>query len=144
MIKPPKDCYFIHGVHNWNKSSNISITSTEICCSLQLDSKTKPIRPYGYILRLANGSVVSAFDTDVSSEIINGKKKLKLKNNFKNYKSTEFESLIENTRIGYHNELWVDSLGVEISGAYVSEIDSIGRKSFIKSCNRDNLEIHYI
>ena len=54
-IKTPEGSYFVHGLKTWSAESSVGIHQPEISCSLQLDGKTEPIRPFGYILEIDRG-----------------------------------------------------------------------------------------
>jgi len=151
IIKAPEGCYFIHGVTNWTKDNSIGIRTPEISCSLQKDEYTRPLKPYGYILQLTKGSIISAYDRDVASKYNDNSftKSLSWQTNqkkLKNYSEENLDILIANTRQGNHNELFVKGEKVEIVGAYVdkSKSGSAGIKVFIKACKSENIQIHYI
>jgi len=151
FIEAPEGCYFIHGVKGWTKKHTIGIRTPEISCSLQKDNHTQPIRPYGYILKLYKGAIVSAFDKDVTSRYgdINFKKRLSEQTEqkkYRNYGENELDALIKNTQKNSHNELWVKGEMVEIIGAYVkkTEKEAAGVKAFVKACRKENIPIHWI
>ncbi|MCX6763530.1 MAG: hypothetical protein NTZ97_02240 [Candidatus Moranbacteria bacterium] len=151
LIQPPKDCYFIHGVKDWSKESSIGVRTPEISCSLQKDNFTKPIRSYGYILKLDKGAITSAYNKDVTSQYSDTsfKKNLSEQSNqkkFKRYSEENLEELIEDTQKNSHNELWVNGELVEIIGAYVvkNENNIPGIKAFIKVCHEKGIPIHWI
>ena len=150
-IKVPDECYFIHGVKDWTKKHSIGVRTPEISCSLQKDTHTQPIRPYGYILKLDKGAISGAYDRDVTSRYHDTSFKKKLSEQtrgkqYKNYNEDELEDLIENTKKKSHNELWVDGEMVEVIGAYVNKkkMEASGTRAFIKACNRDNVSIHWV
>jgi hypothetical protein len=151
FIEAPKDCYFIHGVKDWSKKHNIGIRTPEISCSLQKDGHTQAIRPYGYILRLNKGAIISAYDTDVTSRYYGSNFKKRLseqteQKKYRNYAEGELDALIENTQKNSHNELWVNGEMIKIAGVYVkkSEGDAPGAKAFIKACRKESIPIHLI
>ncbi len=149
-IEPPKDTYFIHGVKQWSKENRTGIRSPEISVSLQKDGSTKPLRPYGYILKIDKGAISMAFDRDVASQYNeNYRKESKLQSTgLKRRQSSENElqKLIANTKIGSHNEIWVKGDKVEIVGAYITEEmpSSPGAKAFLKDCQKNNISVRII
>lgn len=104
VITPPEGTYFIHGVNSWNKDSIVSVSFPEISCSIQKDGYTDPLRPFGFILELDKGSIVSAHDTDVASKRGSGYTKeygdATLSKNYKEYSEDELGTLIESTKEG--------------------------------------------
>ena len=147
-IKTPQGSYFIHGLKTWNEKSSIGIRQPEISCSLQLDKKTNPIRPVGYILEIDNGGIVHSFDRDTTSTIDENFQKI-LKDNsptLKDYSENDLDKLLQNTKNGSHNEIWVNGLSVDIVGAYVvqKEEEIAGVKKFIKACKDASIEVHTI
>lgn len=150
-IQPPVDCYFIHGVKDWDKKRRPAISVPEVSCSIQKDGHTKPLRPYGYILRLQKGAVINAFDRDVTSRYCDAsfKKELgeqtRLKK-YRNYSENELSELVENTPRNSHNELWVNGEMAEIAGGYVSKagIDAPGVKAFIKTCGEEGIPVRWV
>jgi len=156
-IATPKGSYFIHGFKNWKKSNSIGNFPPEICVSLQKDGNTNPLRNYGFILDIDKGGVINGYDRDVASKHLGGSKIIDQKSpanlrNLREYKEDELESLVENTRTGTHNEIWINSEFAEITKAYIVEkLSAIGYrpsengiKSFLKACEKENLEIYRI
>lgn len=139
MKKLPEDSYFIHGFSNWSKNHVINFLHPQISVSLQKDGFTFPLRPIGFILQIKENGIIAAFDRDVASKLINGKKV------FSNYSCntnsyTDLDLLLKNTPKGSHNELWVYSDFVEIIGGYTIG----GFKSFEKAMKKADYPIHYL
>ena len=121
----------------------------EISVSLQKDRTTKPIRPYGYIIKIEKGGIVSAFDRDATSaHNSKSKKEFKPQSSLKKwrwYSENELGLLLKNTRKDYHNEIWVNTDKAEIIGAYaVGDSNMPGIKAFIKSCRKEKIEIKIV
>lgn len=150
VIQAPESTYFVHGVKAWSKEDKIGIRNLEVSASLQKDNFTKPIRPYGYILKIDKGAISIAFDRDVSSEYNeNGKKELKTQSagrKRRKYTEDELQDLIANTKAGSHNEVWTRGDGIEIIGGYITEdaLSAAGAKSFLKSCQRNSIPVRII
>ena len=150
LVEPPEGAYFIHGVRTWSKNETIGIRSPEISGSLQVDGITKPIRPYGYRLRVDKGGLSSAFAEDVTSEFGDGyKKRLKRQSSGikrRQYEEDELSELVDNTKIGSHNELWLIGNMIEIVGAYITEdgMSAPGAQAFLKACRKDGISIEII
>jgi len=118
--------------------------------SLQRDNVTKPLRPYGYILRVERGAISGAFDRDVTSAY-NGRGEKELKpqsagRKRRQYGEGDLQELIANTGTGSHNELWVKGDRVEIIGAYITEeaLSAPGARAFLKACQRDDIPVRIL
>lgn len=149
FIEPPQDTYFVHGVGEWSKDNRIGIIGEEISGSLQKDGHTKPIRSYGFVLEVEKGAISKAYDRDVTSERLRGKKQLSQQSKtkrWKEYGEDSLEDLIKNTPMNSHNEIWLNGNGVEIVGAYITQkgIGSPGSKSFLKACKEKNIPVRNI
>ena len=149
IVKPPEGCYFIHCIKSWSKNEYFGIKTPEISCSLQKDSYTIPLRPYGYILKIDKGAVICAFDRDVTSKYNENWQKFSAARQNKKigrYSESELEELIKNTKENSHNELWIRGEMIQIIGAYVvkKKVVSPGTKVFIKSCRKADILIHWI
>lgn len=82
-----------------------------------------------------------AFDKDVTSKTISGKKVLSpWSPQLKTYKDNELEELIVNTKFSSHNELWISSNNAEIIGGYLCGKN----KSFVKFMKSNGYEVHLI
>lgn len=137
MIVTPPETYFIYGLSHWSKEFILGIIHPEISISLQKDGYTQPLRPLGFILKV--NSILAAFDRDVSSKLIDGKKEFSpWSPKSRNY--SDLSELINNTRRKSHNELWASSSEVEIIGGYI-----VGKsKSFEKRMITAGYSIHYL
>lgn len=146
-IEEPSGCYFVHGIKGWSRGERPSVYGGEISISLHKDGLTVPLRPYGYVIKLESGSIISAQDRDVATKYGDGgfkKKSIAAKTTtYRTYLESELEDLMNNTRSGSHNEIVVDGLKVEIVGAYTIKgmkgVD--GLKSFRKACHKNGLRI---
>jgi hypothetical protein len=141
MITPPPSTYFIHGLPYWSKDFFVDLMYSEVSVSIQKDGFTVPLRPLGFILEIQKGGIISAFDKDVASKLVDGKKVLSIFSRIsKTYSETELDALVFNTPRGKHNELWVDSSKAEIVGGY-----TLGNtNSFEKAMKRADLDVHHI
>lgn len=150
IINPPQDWYFIHGVKDWSSKDRIRVLSPEISGSLQKDGYTKPLRPYGYILKVDKGGISRAFSRDVTSEYgENYKKQLSKQGKArkrKQYNENDLQALVDDTREGTHNELWFTGDKVEIVGSYITERgrQDPGAKAFLKECRKQNLQVRFV
>lgn len=149
-IGTPEGTYFVHGVKQWSRKDTIGIRSPEVSASLQKDSVTEPLRPYGYILKVDKGAVSGAFDRDVTSDY-NERYEKKLKpqsagRKRRQYNESELQELIANTKAGSHNEIWIKGDGAEIIGAYITEeaLGTPGSTAFLKACRKDNIPVRTI
>jgi hypothetical protein len=137
-------------VRPWSGESSFRINSPEICVSLQKDAVTKPLRPYGFILNIDRGGIKSAFDRDVTSQYNEHfEKELKIQSAGKKrhqYDENELDRLMENTKNGSHNEIWVKGDKAEIVGAYIFEeqMNAIGANVFLKACRKNGVQIKII
>jgi hypothetical protein len=134
-VYTPEDTYFIRGLQEWSKFYPIDLIDPEISVSLQKDGYTLPLRPFGYVIEVEKGGIMNAFDRDVTSKIIQGKKTFApwTDRNWREYKEDEMHILMENTRKGSHNEIWVRSRCATIVGGYV--VGEAG-KGFVNSMER--------
>ena len=113
---------FIRGIPPWERGTPVILPPGEISVSLHREG-FKPLRPYGFILDLLPGAIISAFDRDVCSDKNGDKKCLSLQTShkkYRNYREDELEELLKNTKIGGHNEIWIDSNKADIVGAYIT------------------------
>lgn len=150
IVEPPEDSYFIHGVKQWSKKDRIGIRSPEVSASLHKDNVTELLRPYGYILKVYKDAISGAFDRDVTSAY-NERYEKELKpqsagRKRRQYGEGELQELIENTKTGSHNEVWVKGNKVEIVGAYIIEeaLNAPGARAFLKACQKDNIPVRII
>lgn len=114
---------FIRGIPPWERGSPIRLPYDQFSVSLHTKG-LKPLRPYGYILRIDPGAIVAAFDRDVCSDKDGNKKVFSpatSNKKYRNYSPDELGELLANTRPGYHNEIWIDPDKCDIIGAYVTE-----------------------
>lgn len=150
LITPPEDWYFMHGIKDWKKDHLIGIRSPEISCSLHKDGFTRPLRPYGYILALDQGSISRAYDRDVTSHYDGNFKKIlsegTRQKKYNSYSEKELDLLAKNTRKDSHNELWVNGEKTEIIGAYIMKdaMGISGNQSFIKACRKAGIPVREI
>jgi hypothetical protein len=137
---------FIRGIPPWEKNTPIGISpNTTISTSLH-NKGLKPLRPYGYILKIHPGGIVAAFDTDVCSKSTHGEKCISQQTShkkYRNYSEEELDELLTNTRPGYHNEIWVDSDKADIVGAYVT-LPAPGWKKFQIAMQQNNIPITWL
>ena len=137
-----KTWYYIHGVLPWTKNCYFGKFSPQISISLHHDNYTKPLYPYGYILEILKTKIIRAFDCDVTSETdsIGNKSfsRLTCLNSFRNYHYSELNTLIRNTKMGSHNEIWIQSEHVEIVGIYINK-EVPGVNSFKKAARKNNI-----
>lgn len=145
--KTPLGSYFIRGIEKFKKGDQISIIYPTISVSLQLDGKTRPIREYGYVVELDEGAIQGAFDRDVSSKPLRGRKTfghLSFHKKFHDY-GNDLINLLHNTRPGSHNEIWVNILGVDIIGGYMVEnTKANGYKKFTQAIQNNGLPMKVI
>lgn len=149
-ITPPNGTYFIRGIKNWTPGNDLTVNFSEISCSLQKDGQTIPLRPYGYILEIDKGGIISAHDKDITSEI--GENNTKepshraMKADLKTYTENNLDDMIANTKNGSHNELIVKGDKVGVLGAYVVEGENNlpGIKQFKKDCLSKGIKIHLV
>jgi hypothetical protein len=113
-----------------NTAESVSLRAYIFSCSLHLPGWTKPFRPFGYVLRTENNSIIASYAKDVSSELISGKKLISRK--IYNYQD-DFVGLVAATPKGKHNEVVLDVNFVEIHGYYGSH------KKFSQVCKSNGL-----
>ena len=136
---------FIRGIPPWEHGTPIRLPVGEISVSLHREGLV-PLRPYGYIIAIRPGAVIAAFDRDVCSDKNGDKKCISQQTahkKYRNYQEYELEELLNNTRLGKHNEIWIDTNKADIIGAYITEV-SPGWRQFQYDMQRAGISIQKI
>ncbi len=149
FIPTPHESFFIHGVNGWSKHHRFGILEAEVSVSLHENGRTKPLRPYGYVLQIRKNGTRACFDRDATSTHGSvGSKRSKFINRggLRDYGEEELNELIQNTRSGTHNEIWARSNSLQIVGVYLCEWGkgSPGSKSFLSVAQTHKLPISIV
>jgi len=149
FISAPGSSYFLHGFRTWNSYSSFQMFEPEMSCSLQLDGYTKPFRPFGVIISIEVGGLITGFDQDVASILLDGQKMFghhSISTNFNSYCEEEMSTLINKTHKHRHNELWVIADAIHIIGAYciANTKDIVGVKAFRRECQERKIELRSV
>lgn len=119
---PGEDTAFLWGQPRWGRDDEIKQPEGVIKVTLHKYGVTTPIQPFGFIIEIAKGGILRAFDweaTEFSS--IHGRKfqYLGLFSDHRVYQEDDMEEMLNRTAAYGANEIWVDGSKARIIGAYV-------------------------
>lgn len=119
---PSTDSAFLWGQSQWGKDNTIENASGVIKVTLHQYGITQPILPFGFIIEIAKGGILRAFDWEVTdfSPIVGRKfQYLGLFSEHRVYKEDEMPEMLSRTTAHGANEIWVDGDKTRIIGAYI-------------------------
>lgn len=119
---PSEDSVFLWGQPCWGRDSLICQPTGVIKVTLHKYGLTTPIQPFGFIVQIAKGGILRAFDWEVTQfSPIKGKtfQYLGLFKDHRVYRENEIAEMLNRTPAYGANEIWVNGKKAKITGAYL-------------------------